>query len=107
MTDNPKWDTERLLQALRIFLVENKTYDIVCESHKATLTFASVRKGLVKDTSKYVERIDGKMPKSVIVTFKECDLIFTDEALVNAIITARKVEVHYEDYKVVISENRS
>lgn len=101
------WDTEKLLQTLLAFLVEGNNYDIVVQKHKATLTFLSAKKALVKDIAKYVERVDGKMPKAVIVKFVECELVFTEVDLVNVVLGVRRLEIVYKNYKVVINEHRS
>ena len=93
---------EKAIQALTSLLVASQRYTVQVATHKADCTFVSMRKALVKDMSKYVDRIDKKMPIGYILTFSEFEIILLVESIERVTIGVSSLTLVMPTYEITL-----
>lgn len=61
-------------------------YHITIGSHETTAEYVKHKKALVKDVSKVVERVNGKMPTCVLIEFNSFELIIVVDQIVDMVL---------------------
>jgi len=77
---------DRVLSCLSELLVKSQMYCITIGSHETTAEYINHKKALVKDVSKHVERVNGKMPTCVLIEFSSFELIIIVDQLEDMVI---------------------
>lgn len=77
---------DRVLSCLSVALVNGEKYQITIGTHVTTTEYLSHKKALVKDVSKYVDRVSGKMPTCVLIEFKDFQLVLIIDQLSDMIL---------------------
>lgn len=74
---------DRVLSCLSELLTAQQMYHITIGSHETTAEYVKHRKALVKDVSKYVDRVNGKMPTCVLIEFTNFELTIIVDQIVD------------------------
>ena len=97
---------ERMLACFSELLVASRTYRVKVGIHEHVCTFVELRKALVKDMSKYIDRrANNKMPFCYILQFAEVELYLVVDTIKDMIVTGNGVRFVYASYEVGIYEN--
>ncbi len=74
---------DRVLSCLSGLLVSSQMYRVTIGSHETVAEYVNHKKALVKDVSKHVERVNGKMPTCVLIVFKTFELVIIVDQLLD------------------------
>lgn len=93
---------DRVIQALSGLLVKPQRYTLKIGIHSSECTFVQLRKALVKDISKHMERINGAWPFCYIVQWEEFIQILNIDAIHDLRITSTGIVLIFPTYEVSI-----